>query len=59
LILSRTSEQFQKKRVTVFRQELRQNKGLEHFRISIKNGRSGDRRGATKGLLTGFVYKSV
>jgi hypothetical protein len=31
-------EQFQEKCATVFRPELRKNKELEHFRVSVKNG---------------------
>ena len=31
-------EQFQEKCVAVFRPELRKNKGLERYRVSVKNG---------------------
>jgi hypothetical protein len=35
---ARQPEQFQEKCVTVFRPELRENKRLERFRVSTKNG---------------------
>ncbi|PLP58624.1 hypothetical protein CYK37_13165 [Mesorhizobium loti] len=53
------SEQFQQKRAEVLRSELRKNKELERFRISVKNGNALAKPQASCGAANLFEFSST